>query len=240
MITLLAELVIGIIALVVVLDIFTGFKMAKSILNRLHKKADDIAELSRDPISDAYVALENIKKERVNMTELRRNLLVEVKQANLKGVRANAEVSKYEELATLAGNAGNSDDVRLALERKANAEKQVTLAKNDAVRLTTQEDRIEEKIKEFDLLIEKATNDQTYLESSLKINKFNTQVNNLLKGNNGSAVSALEKLREDVDKSAAEAEASGELADESKSLENKYISDAGVRDDDIAKYLKKK
>ena len=62
----------------------------------------------------------------------------------------------------------------------------------------------------------------------------------MLKDNNGTALTAIEKLRADVENSAMEAELSGELAEDQKSLETKYLSpSAEVSEDDVAKYLKK-
>lgn len=238
--TLILEILVTVIALVIVLDLFTGFRMLKSVTNRLRKKADEIAEEVRDPVADAHAALANIRQKHSEMSELRRTLLLEVKRAKNKQIREQANVEKYENLAALAGSAGNADDVRTALERKANAQKALDAANLEAVRIQKQEDVLEEKIKEFASLIESAENDKTYLESQLRINKFNTEVNNVLKNDNGSAQFALEKLRNDVERSAMEAELSGELADEVKNLESKYLAPStGITDDEISKYLKK-
>lgn len=238
--TLLIEILASVLGLIIVLDFFTGFRMSKSILNRLRMKADKVADDIRDPIADAHAALENIKNKRQEMIDLRKNILLEVKKAKSKETRANTEIEKFENLAKLAGEAGNRDDVRISLEKKARAKKNLESAQLDFSRLTKQEDALEEKIKEFDLLIEKAENDKTYLESSLKINQFNTAVNQVLKDNNGSALTAIEKLRADVENSALEAELSGEIADEQKSLELKYLSpSAEVSESDISTYLKK-
>lgn len=203
-------------------------------------KADKVADEIRDPIADAHTALSNIKTKREEMITLRKNILLETKKAKSKETRSNNEIEKFENLAKLAGEAGNADDVRIALEKKARSFKNLQAAQLDVSRLTKQEDALEEKIKEFDLLIEKAENDKTYLESSLKINQFNTAVNTVLKDNNGSALSAIEKLRSDVENSALEAELSGEIADEQKSLESKYLSSsAEISESDVASYLKK-
>ena len=58
--TLLLEILVSLIALVVVLDFFTGFRMAKSVINRLRMKADKVADEIRDPVADAHNALQNI------------------------------------------------------------------------------------------------------------------------------------------------------------------------------------
>ena len=238
--TLLTEIIVALIALIVLLDFFTGFRMAKSVINRLRMKADKVADEIRDPIADAHTALSNIKSKREEMINLRKNILLEIKKAKSKETRSNNEIEKFENLAKLAGEAGNADDVRIALEKKARSRKNLQAAQLDSSRLTKQEDALEEKIKEFDVLIEKAENDKTYLESSLKINQFNTAVNTVLKDNNGSALSAIEKLRADVENSALQAELSGEIADEQKSLESKYMSpSAEVSEADISAYLKK-
>jgi phage shock protein A len=238
--TLVIEILASVIGTFVVLDMFTGFRMIRSLGNRLRLKADKVADEIRDPIADAHAALENIKSKREEMVALRKNLLLEVKKAKSKETRATNEMEKFENLAKLAGEAGNREDVRVALEKKTRSRKNLDAAQLDIARLSKQEDLLEEKIKEFDSLIEKAENDKTYLESSLKINKFNTQVNEVLKDNNGTALTAIEKLRADVENSALEAELSGELAEDQKSLETKYLTpSAEVSEDDIEKYFKK-
>jgi len=238
--TLVTEILASLIGTFLVLDLFTGFRMVRSLGNRLRLKADKVADEIRDPIADAHAALENIKSKREEMTNLRKNLLLEVKKAKSKETRATNEMDKFENLAKMAGEAGNREDVRVALEKKTRARKNLDAAQLDISRLSKQEDLLEEKIKEFDALIEKAENDKTYLESSLKINKFNTQVNEVLKDNNGTALTAIEKLRADVENSAMEAELSGELAEDQKSLETKYLTpSAEVSEDDIEKYFKK-
>lgn len=238
--TLVTEILASLIGTFLVLDLFTGFRMVRSLGNRLRLKADKVADEIRDPIADAHAALENIKSKREEMTNLRKNLLLEVKKAKSKETRATNEIEKFENLAKMAGEAGNREDVRVALEKKTRARKNLDAAQLDISRLSKQEDLLEEKIKEFDALIEKAENDKTYLESSLKINKFNTQVNEVLKDNNGTALTAIEKLRADVENSAMEAELSGELAEDQKSLETKYLTpSAEVSEDDIEKYFKK-
>lgn len=238
--TLVTEILASLIGTFLVLDLFTGFRMVRSLGNRLRLKADKVADEIRDPIADAHAALENIKSKREEMTNLRKNLLLEVKKAKSKETRATNEMEKFENLAKMAGEAGNREDVRVALEKKTRARKNLDAAQLDISRLSKQEDLLEEKIKEFDALIEKAENDKTYLESSLKINKFNTQVNEVLKDNNGTALTAIEKLRADVENSAMEAELSGELAEDQKSLETKYLTpSAEVSEDDIEKYFKK-
>jgi phage shock protein A len=154
-------------------------------------------------------------------------------------MKAVAETAKWEGIAKLAGEQGNVADIKTALEKKANAERELALAQTDVTRVQKQEDALQAKIEEFDTLLDKAETDKGYLESSLKINRFNTAVNTVLKDNNGSAMSALERLREDVTISGFEAELSGEMAEETKGLEGKYALASGVSDDEVAKYLKK-
>lgn len=240
MTTILFQTIAGVLLLILLLDYFNKFRMIKSLFNRLRKRADDAAESVRDPIADAHVALADIKKKKDEIVSLRKNLLFEVKKAQNKRDLATKETLKFESLAQLAGQANNVEDVRLALEKKAVAEKEKTQAELDVTRLSNQENALEDKIREFDNLISRAENDKTYLESSLKINKFNVEVNNVLKEGSGSAVSALDRLRVDVENSAIEAELSGESTSDTKDLENKYLSaSTSVSQSEVDKYLKK-
>ena len=235
--TLLFELIIGTVVLIVLLDFFTGFRMAKSIINRIRKRTDEAAEALRDPVADAQAALFDIRQKREDMINLRKNLLLEVKRADSKVNKFGLDVAKWEDIARLAGGKGVVADVKLALEKKAVAEKELALAQTDKIRVSGQEDALQAKIAEFDSLIEKADADKSFLESSLKINRFNIEVNSVLKDSNGTALSALERLRDDVQISAFEAELSGEMVEEVKGLEGKYAVTNGVSDDDVAKYL---
>lgn len=238
MLTLLTQLIVGIIALILLIDIFTGFKICKSIFNRAQKKVDTIAEEIRDPEADAHVALRDIETKKTEMVELRKQILMAKKKAESNKSRSIKEVDRYEELAKLAGSSGNTEDVKLALSKKSVAQKKVSDAENEISRLTTQEDSLETKINEFDVLIENAKSNKDYLTSQLKINQFNTSVNEVLK-DGGKAMSALERLEADVENSRIEAEISGELSQEAAGLEAKYKTPSGISDDEVAKYLKK-
>lgn len=238
MITLVTELIVGLIALILLIDVFTGFKIFKSIFNRAQKKVDTIAEDLRDPEADAHVALRDIENKRNEMINLRKEILLAKKKAESNKVRFTKEVERYEELAKLAGNAGNVEDVRMALSKKSVSEKKVNDAEKEISRLSNQEDNLETKIGEFDVLIENAKSNKDYLTSQLKINKFDTSVNEVLK-NGGKAASALERLEADVENSRLEAELSGELSQEAGGLEAKYKTPNNVSDEDISKYLKK-
>ena len=62
----------------------------------------------------------------------------------------------------------------------------------------------------------------------------------MLKDNNGTTLTAIERLRADVEQSAMEAELAGELAEGEKNLETKYLTvSAEVSDADIDQYFKK-
>lgn len=238
MITLVTELIVGLIALIVLIDVFTGFKIFKSIFNRAQKKVDDVAEELRDPEADAHVALRDIETKKNEMAELRKQILMAKKKAEANALRSVKEVERYEELAKLAGNAGNAEDVRLALSKKSVAQKKASDAEKEISRLTSQEDSLETKINEFEVLIENAKSNKDFLTSQLKINQFNTSVNEVLK-DGGKAMSALERLEADVEQSRIEAEISGELSQEAAGLESKYKTPSGISDDEVTKYLKK-
>jgi phage shock protein A len=235
----LTQLIIGLIALIVMLDFFTGFKLTKSIFNRLRKKASDAAEAVRDPIADAEAALVDIKRKKGEMVDLRRSLLVSIGQSKKRKENAEKEAEKYEKLAKLAGQAGKVEDVRLALNKKASAEQVFDRAETEVAKLSKQEDDLEEKIKELENLITKAESDKEHLATSLKINKFDIAVNSTLKDGAGEAQSALKRLELDVMRTSIEAEVTGTMSDESKSLEERYESKNGVSDADIEKYLTK-
>lgn len=236
LVTTLLEFVLLLIGLFLVVDLFTGFKMLGSIVNRLRLKADKAAEAVRDPEADAHAALNNIRSRKAAMVELRKKILVAIGTAKSKQRTAQAEVERYEGLAQLAGKAKNADDVGLALTKKAAAQQKLTDATSEVTKRTKQEDELEAKIAEFDILIEKAETDKDYLVSQFSINNFDTEVNQVLKSG-GDAASALDTLRADVERSRIEAEVSGELSAESAGLEAKYATKGGVSADDIAKYL---
>lgn len=230
------EIAVLIIGLFLVVDLFTGFKMLKSLFNRAKLKADGIAESVRDPKADAHAAIASIRQKKADMIELRKKILFKIRAASNKKQQAEAEVTRYEQLAVLAGQAKNVDDVKLALEKKAVAQQKVVDASKEFTKFTAQEDGLEGKIAEFDVLIEKAETDKEFLSTQLEINQFDTEVNTVLKSG-GSALGAIDKLRADVDASRIEAEVSGELSAESAGLEAKYNTASSVSAEDVNKYL---
>ena len=236
LLTSILEIAVLLIGLFLVVDLFTGFKMVKSLLNRAKLKADSVAESVRDPKADAHAAIASIRQKKADMIELRKKILFKIRTASNKKQQAEAEVTRYEQLAVLAGQAKNVDDVKLALEKKAVAQQKVVDASKEFTKFTAQEDGLEAKIAEFDVLIEKAENDKEFLSTQLEINQFDTEVNTVLKSG-GSALGAIDRLRADVDASRIEAEVSGELSAESAGLEAKYNTASGVSAEDVNKYL---
>lgn len=234
----LLSIIATVVGVIIILDYFNKFRMTKSVLNRLRKKADDAAESVRDPVADAHVALKNIEDQKDKMQQLRVTLLVEVKTAKGKMEAHLAESAKYEELAKKAGAAGNAADVRLALEKKRAADAAFAAEESNFKRFQEQEDKVEARLKEFDALIAQAKARQKTLVSELQIQEFNQKVAETLKGG-GDATSALEQLEKDVQRAKARAEAAGEIGDEARSLEDKYSAPTSVSDEDVNKYLQK-
>ena len=200
------------ILLFLLVDFFTGFKMIKSLFNRLRMKADNAAEAIRDPEADAHAALAKLEENLHEMEELRKEILKNKKKAEIKQSQAEAEITRYEELAILAGKSNNVDKiahVKLALANKALAQQRFTDATAEVLKRTQQEDKTEQQIISAKERLARGKEDKDYLVTERKINLFDVKVNKVL-GEGGDVDSDLNRLRADVEDSRIDAEVASE------------------------------
>lgn len=238
MITILLELTLFILALIFLVDLLIGFRMTKSIFNRFTAKAEAMAEEIRDPEAEALASLRSARASQDEAIGLRKKLLVDIAALRNKIQKATLNVDKFENLAKLAGQANNADDVRTALNHKNNAVSTLTSLQKQLVSLQKQEDDLEKMINDSKVLIEKIENEKELIVTSIKTNKFKTQVSSVLRDNAGQANSILEQLEADSARYQAEADAADELAGENESLDQKYAEKPSVSEADISQYLK--
>lgn len=237
MITILLELTLFIVALIFLVDLLIGFRMTKSIFNRFTAKAEAMAEEIRDPVADAAAAIRKITEDKNNAIQLRKTLLVNIATLKARIAKAQKNITNFENLAVLAGKAGNADDVKQALQSKANAVDSVASLSAQLASTQKQEDELENLIKNCDSLIAQANDKKDIIATQIQNDQFKAKVASVLKANSGEAMSAIQQLEADAEKYKAEAEAAEELAGENLSLDQKYAVKSTVSDDDVAKYL---
>jgi len=212
--------------------------MTKSVINRFASKAENLAEELRDPVADAEAAIRKIENDKRDAISLRKTLLVKISTLKGRITKAKANVDKFENLAVLAGQAGNAEDVQSALQSKNNEIALTADLESQLLSTQKQEDELENLIKNCDSLVESAKNKKEIVAAQIETNKFKTQVASVLKDNSGDAISAIQRLEADAEKYKAEAEAAEEFAGENRSLEQKYAFKSTVSSADLSKYLK--
>jgi phage shock protein A len=239
MITILLELTVFILALIFVIDLLIGFRMTKSLFNRFTAKAEAMAEEIRDPVADATAAIRKITADKDNAIQLRKTLLVNIASLKARIAKAHKNISNFENLAVLAGKAGNADDVKQALQSKANAIDNVASLTAQLNSTQKQEDELELLIKNCDGLIEQANSKKEIISNQIQNDQFKARVASVLKANSGDAMSAIQRLEADAERFSAEAAAAEELAGENLTLDQKYAVKSTVSEDDVSKYLPK-
>lgn len=238
MITILFELALALLAIIFVLDLFTGFKILRSIGNRLIFKKDQIAQEIRDPVADAHAAISQIEQKKEQAVTRRKELLAKIHAIRARIAKENKNIENFEDLAKLAGKAKNADDVRSALEKKKTAQNRVENLNQELVSFQKLEDELENMIKNCDDLIQTAKDSKERLMSELENNKFRRDIASVLKDNSGEAMGAIQQLENDVLQIKAQADSAEELAGENVTLEQKYkVPTNAVSDDELSKYL---
>lgn len=238
MITIILDILLLVLAAIILIDAFTGFKLMKSLFNRVFQAKDNIIEAVRDPVADAHTAIAQITARKETAKSTRKKLLTKINVHAQKIATAKKNVVRFEELAVLAGKAKNAEDVRTALDSKNSAVRRVNELEEQLKAFRTQEDTLEKQIQECESLIERALDRKEILEHELESATFAEEVATVLTDNAGAAQSAVQQLENDVALAKAKAATAQELAGENQSLDDKYRTDPdAVTDSDIAKYL---
>ncbi len=190
-------------------------------------KGAEPVKVEVDPLEQA---LSEVASQLEEMKELRKTLILQEKTLKLQVEKSQLKVNKWENLARTMGIGNQVENVRVALENKAEAEKQLELDKRQLSQISQQENDLCTKIAEIESSVVRAKADKGFLEASLKINKLNAGAGSVF-SQDSPAMEILDKLRQEVQVTGFEAK----LA---KGEEIQFGSKSAVTEDDIAKYLK--
>lgn len=217
------------------MGILTRFKdIMASNVNALLDKCED-----PEKMIDQY--LRNLESDYASVKAETASVMAEEKSAKRKLDECQAEISKMTEYATKAVEAGNDDDARKFLEKKAQlSEKLAVLQKNYDISKANSEKMKEMHAKlEEDISSLKAKRDM--LKAKVKVAETQKKINKLGASADkaGSTLSAFERMEEKINKMTDEADAMEELnassgADDVESLSKKYDSvgtSSGVEDE---------
>ena len=217
------------------MGILTRFKdIMASNLNSLLDKAED-----PEKMIDQY--LRNLESDYAEVKAETASVMAEAKSAQRKVDECNEEIKKMETYAVKAVQAGNDDDARKFLARKAElAERLASLQKNldianaNAAKMKELHDKLEDDIANMKAKRDTLKAKVKVAEAQQKINKLGASADKA-----GSTMAAFARMEEKIDRMTDEADAMAELdsgADDVDTLAAKYDSDVSTSsvDDDLA------
>ena len=211
----------------------------KSLFRRMrqadHEGAQAIdvpdAEKGRQVIQDATTQINNFERQVANLMASKKQ-----KQAQLPALEAN--IKKFEGIATKAGAAGNADDVREAVKQKLNFQGQLDSLKAEIEKDGVLEARLRKQLSDVRDQIARSS----AKADSLKVRQESAKIRQSLASTTMDGTGALSQLNEwesKVMKDEALAEAKEELAGAGSATQNlteKY-QDTSAIDEEMAKYM---
>lgn len=220
------------------MGILTRFKdIMASNVNALLDKAED-----PEKMVDQY--LRNLENDYAEVKAETASVMAEAKTAQRKVDECNAEIKKMEEYAVKAINAGNDDDARQFLQKKAElTEKLAPLQSNldicnaNAEKMKEIHAKLEEDINSLKAKRDALKAKVKVAEAQQKINKLGASADKA-----GSNMAAFARMEEKINKMTDEADAMAELnaqkSDGIEDLAKKYESSDKVNVDDELAALK--
>jgi len=218
------------------MGIITRFRdIMASNVNALLDKAEDPEKMIDQYLRDLESDYAEVKAETASV-------MAEAKSAQRKVDDCNEEIKKMEQYAVKAVQAGNDDDARKFLAKKAELteslatyQKNLELAAANAEKMKNLHNKLEEDITSM-----KAKRDS--LKAKVKVAEAQQKINKLGAGADkaGSTMAAFARMEEKIDRMTDEADAMAELesgADDVDALAAKYDEPAGAAssvDDDLA------
>lgn len=217
------------------MGILTRFKdIMASNVNALLDKAED-----PEKMIDQY--LRNLEDDYAEVKAETASVMAEAKGAQRKVDECNAEIKKMEDYAVKAVNAGNDDDARQFLQKKAELnEKLVPLQKNLEL-CNANAEKMKELHAKLDEDIQTLKGKRDTLKAKVKVAEAQQKVNKFGAGADkaGSTMAAFSRMEEKINKMTDEADAMAELdtpaTDGIEDLTEKYeASSAPNVDDELA------
>lgn len=214
----------------------------RSLANIFRKKVKEIDQAVKDPIADGEAAIEDSEKQVANFQEQIAKLLAKNKQTERNVSELEADVAKYEIIATNALKAGNEDAARQALEIQGQKEKVLATLKGEVQANEKLIEGLRAQLNTARSRIDQAKSNKFRLEARLegaKIREGLAEASSSLSSNN-SPFAALDDLEKVVDEVECRAEAKEELvgqepANVAANLEEQFLKESSNVDDRLAK-----
>lgn len=191
------------------------------------------AEKGRQVIEDATAQLNNFERQVANLMASKKT-----KQAKIPALDAN--IKKFEGIATKAGAAGNTDDVREAVKQKLNFQGQRDALAAEIEKDGVLEARLRKQLSDVRDQIARSSSKA----DSLKVRQESAKIRQAMASNTldatGGALAQLSEWEEKVTRDESLADAKEELAGAgsvTQNLTDKY-QDTSAVDDEMSKYLK--
>lgn len=216
------------------MNILTRFKDIMSAnINALLDKAEDPEKMIDQCLRNLNSDLGKVKSETAAV-------MAEEQRAKRELDECNAEVNKFQSYAVKAIEAGNDEDAKKFLERKASlAQKQASLqqsydlASKNAANMRAMHDKLTGDIKELEARRDTIKGKMAVAKTQERINKMSSSIDGA--NNSIAAFNRMEaKADAALDKANAMAELNAAPADELEDLTKKYSSNASSVDDELA------
>lgn len=216
------------------MNILTRFKDIMSAnINALLDKAEDPEKMIDQCLRNLNSDLGKVKSETAAV-------MAEEQRAKRELDECNAEVNKFQNYAVKAIEAGNDEDAKKFLERKASlSEKQSSLqqsydlAAKNAANMRAMHDKLTGDIKELEARRDTIKGKMAVAKTQERINKMSSSIDGA--NNSIAAFNRMEaKADAALDKANAMAELNAAPADELEDLAKKYSSNASSVDDELA------
>ena len=218
------------------MGILTRFRdIMASNVNALLDRAEDPEKMIDQYLRDLEADYAEVKAETASV-------MAEAKSAQRKVDDCNEEIKKMEQYAVKAVQAGNDDDARKFLAKKAELteslatyQKNLDLASANAEKMKNLHNKLEEDISAMKAKRDSLKAKVKVAEAQQKINKLGASADKA-----GSTMAAFARMEEKIDRMTDEADAMAELesgADDVDALAAKYDEPATVAssvDDDLA------
>ncbi len=220
--------------------------MADSILQAVHNwfraKNQEAAEALSDPVRDGKLAISDSEKQITEFTSKIASLIAETKNLERQLNDSKSTVSKYQNVATAALQAGNEADARdaIALKQKAQQEVDTLQAQWDANNgLVT---KLRDQLNTARMKVANAKSNITQLQARSSAAKIRTDLAKATTefSSQQGGLAALDDLEKAVNKQETQAEAYEELASAASSspgqqLIEKYSAGQSSVDDELAR-----
>lgn len=216
------------------MNILTRFKDIMSAnINALLDKAEDPEKMIDQCLRNLNSDLGKVKSETAAV-------MAEEQRAKRELDECTAEVNKFQSYAVKAIEAGNDEDAKKFLERKASlAEKQTSLqqsydlAAKNAANMRAMHDKLTGDIKELEARRDTIKGKMAVAKTQERINKMSSSIDGA--NNSIAAFNRMEaKADAALDKANAMAELNAAPADDLEDLTKKYSSNASSVDDELA------